>query len=249
MSPDVRGPGLLFADDSGGEGDDLRSLAVLSGPAPVLLALERDLRKALDLHGVDELRWAALRTRRERLQAARACLDLLCAGLGLGGLRCDLLLWRPAAQGRAYAARSEAQRLRPLYAWAWTRAAAAWKGLGPWMACPDQRTGMDWGRWSPATRRAWRVAGMAGLEVRELPSARSACVQLADLLAGLARHQERRHGGPAGARAHANRQDLWDHWVRACAARGLRLERRHGAPRARHPRLHVRLLKRLPTRA
>jgi hypothetical protein len=244
-------PGVLFADDSGSDADALRSLAVLSGPARVFLALERDLRKALALHGVRELKWTAVRTRPARLQAAQACLDLLTAGLAAKGLRCEILLWQPGAQGAAYRSRSEPQRLRPLYAQAWGLAAGGW-GLRQWRAYPDQRTGMDWQRWSPQQRRAWKRSGLGRLSIREADSQGSACIQLCDLLAGLARHpapSARAGGGGDGLRARQNREALLNHWVLSCAARGLPLRLREGRLDARHPHLNVRFLRRLPVRS
>lgn len=237
--------GLIYADDSGGETDRLRSLAALSGPASVFVTLERDLRAILRLHQVRELKWAALRTRPDRLQAASAWLDLLAVALAAGALRLDVALWRPALQGAAYRGRSESQRLRPLYALAWTSAARTW-GLGEWRAYPDQRTGMDWQRWSPAQCRAWRRAGMRDLTVRETPSQSSACVQLADLLAGLCRLEERPDGDEAGRRAYERRQALRNGFVLACAARGLVLGAKDGLLHVRRPKLHIRLLHRLP---
>lgn len=248
MTPRWRGPGLLYADDSGGDADALRSLAVLSGPARVLLALERDLRQALKLYGVDELKWAALRTRKDRLQAAQACLDLLCVALEAKAVHCHIVLWRPKAQGPLYRARTEPERLRPLYAHVWGAAARAWR-FKAWRAYPDQRTGMEWQRWSREQRGAWRKAGLGRVTVREASSKRSACVQLADLLAGLARLQARVQEDDAGARAHQNRMALLNHWILTGAARGLRLDFEAGHLRALQPQLSIRLLSRLPTRA
>src|ERR1700722_13717205 len=61
---------VLYCDDSGGEDDALRSAASVSGPARVLLALERELRRVLRVAGMEELKWVGLRTREPRLQAA-----------------------------------------------------------------------------------------------------------------------------------------------------------------------------------
>lgn len=241
------GPGLVYADDSGGDADALRSLAALSGPAKVLLALERDLRKAQSLYGVRELKWAELRTKPARFQAAEAWLDLLSVALAAGALRLDVLLWRPGRQPGPYRARSEAQRLRPLYALAWASAAGAWD-FSHWRAYPDQRTGMDWQRWSPAQRKAWRDAGIRKLSVSEARSQRSACIQLTDLLAGFCRLEPRDREG-AGRRAHERREALRNHFVLACASRGLVLGGSGGLLSVRRPRLHIRLLQRLPTRS
>lgn len=240
--------GVLYADDSGGEGDALRSLAVLSGPSRSLLALERELRKVLSLYGVRELKWAGLRTKPAKLQAAQACLDLLCVALGSRALRCTILLWSPQQQAARYQQRSEAERLRPVYAHAFALAAKR-QALRQWRAFPDQRTGMDWQRWSAARKRLWRQAGIAHLQVREASSARSACVQLCDLLAGLSRLEADLKQGPQlpGQRAQHNRQALLNHWILAGAGRGLRLRFKDGLLHASQPSLRIQALRRLPT--
>jgi hypothetical protein len=242
------GTGILYADDSGGERDALRSLAVLSGPSRTLLALERELRKVLSLYHVRELKWTGLRTKAAKLHAAQACLDLLCVGLGSRVLRCTVLLWAPQEQAASYQRRSEAERLRPLYAYAFGLAAKR-QPLRQWRAFPDQRTGMDWQRWSAACKLAWRQNGLSQIEVREVSSERSACVQLCDLVAGLCRQEpETKLAHPApGHRAERNRQALLNHWILAGAQRGLRLHFKHGALHAGEPSLRIQRLRRLPT--
>jgi hypothetical protein len=240
--------GVLYADDSGGEGDALRSLAVLSGPSRSLLALERELRKVLSLYGVRELKWAGLRTKARKLHAAQACLDLLCVALGSRALRCSVLLWSPQQQATSYQQRTEAERLRPIYAHAFGLAAKR-QPLRQWRAFPDQRTGMDWQRWSGARKLLWRQAGLARIQVREASSARSACVQLCDLIAGLSRQEAatRREAELPGHRAEHNRQALLNHWILAGAGRGLRLSFKGGVLHASQPSLRIQKLRRLPT--
>jgi hypothetical protein len=242
--------GVLFADDSGGEADALRSLAVLSGPSHGLLALERELRKVLALFRVKELKWAGLRTKAAKLQAAQACLDLLCVALGSRALRCTVLLWSPQQQATSYQQRTESERLRPLYAHAFGVAALK-QPLRQWRAFPDQRTGMDWQRWSPARKLAWRQAGIAKIQVREVSSAGSACVQLCDLIAGLSRQEATSRESPdqPGQRAQRNRQALLNHWILAGAARGVRLSFKHGVLHAAQPSLRIQYLRRLPALA
>lgn len=144
---------VLYCDDSGGEDDALRSAASVSGPARVLLALERELRRVLRAAGMKELKWAAVRTREPRLQAARAFLELAVLAAAAGALRIEVLLWRPAGQGKASRLKSEAQRLRPLYARLWRAAAGSWPP-GRWSVFPDQRTGMRWQEQGPSLAEA-----------------------------------------------------------------------------------------------
>ena len=237
---------LLYADDSGGEADELRSVAAISGPARVLVALERDLRKALSLSRAAELKWAELRTRPERLEAARVFLELAAVAMAAGALRVDVLLWRPATQAASSRRRSDSQRLRPLYASTWTQAAKAWPA-GRWNVFPDQRTGMHWDQWPPQFKAVWRKGGGTLRVLKEAASRRSTCVQLADLLAGLCRQrlQADAVAGP-GSRARRNRLALLEHFVQVCAVRGLHLRTRDGLLQATGRQLHIQLLQRLP---
>lgn len=235
----------LYCDDSGGEDDALRSAACVSGPARVLLALERELRQVLRIAGMRELKWSALRTRAARLQAARAFIELAALGAGAGALRVEVLLWRPRDQGRASRARSEAQRLRPVYARLWRGAARAWPA-GRWNVHPDQRTGMRWQELGPVLKGDFGRDGGRLRALKEASSARSACVQLADLLAGLCRVPAR---PDKDSPAWRNRAALRAHLAAACAQRGLRLGEREGLFEARQSRLSITQLRRLPARA
>jgi len=262
---------LLYCDDSGGEDAAVRAVASVSGPAKVLLLLERDLRRILALERVAEMKWAALRTRPARLRAAKGFLELAAVALGAGVLRVDLLLWRPADQGLAYQRRSEPQRLRPLYFQAWAQALAAWPAAR-WRLHPDQRTGMHWQQWPAPLKRRFSQGGRRLLALAEADSQRSTCVQLADLLAGLARlgaeaapparppgkaaHAEPRpqDGAQAGAdrpgeAARRNRRELLEHFRDALRRRGVGLPEGPGLLNSRHPLLQARLLKRLPIQA
>jgi hypothetical protein len=237
---------VLYCDDSGGEEDVLRSASSVSGPARVLLALERELRRVLRAAGMKELKWTGLRTREPRLQAARAFLEFAAVAAAAGALRIEVLMWRPSAQSPASRARSESQRLRPLYARLWKSAAGAWPP-GRWSVFPDQRTGMRWQEQGPALAAAWSRGGGGLRALKEASSGRSACVQLADLLAGLARVQAGA-GSRGDSEAWRQRGALRAYFVDACRRRGLELGTSAGLLTARHPRLSIVLVRRLPVR-
>jgi hypothetical protein len=237
----LRPPYALFCDDSGGEDDDLRAVAAVSGPTWALLELERSLRGVLDVVGMEELKWTALRTRPRRFEAARAFLELAAVGVAAGSLRLEVLLWRPSDQGRVSRKRGDHERLRPLYARLWTGAFKAWP-KGRWRLHPDQRTGMAWGALAGALAPSFGRGGLR--KVGELSSERCACVQLADLLAGLCRIESGVSG--RASRAWGHREALRNDFIGICRRRGLALALEDGLLSARHPRLNVRLLKRIP---
>jgi hypothetical protein len=235
---------VLYCDDSGGEDDALRSAASVSGPARVLLALERELRRVLRVAGMDELKWAGLRTREPRLQAARAFLELAVLAAAAGALRIEVLLWRPSGQARASRLRSESQRLRPLYGRLWRGAAKAWPP-GRWSVFPDQRTGMRWQEQGPALAAAWGRGGGGLRALKEASSRRSACVQLADLLAGLSR-VETEARPRQDTEAWRQRRALRSYLMEACRRRGIRLGEKGGLLAAGSRRFSVVQLRRLP---
>lgn len=234
----------LYCDDSGGEADRVRSVAGVSGPARVMLALERDLRQILRVAGMRELKWTAMRKREGRLQAARAFLDLAAIGAAAGAMRIEVLLWRPEDQAPVSRARTEAQRLRPLYARLWSSTARAWPP-GRWNVHPDQRTGMRWGEHGPGLASTWKRGGGDLRSIREAVSGRSACVQLADLLAGLLRMESSPAAGGVPA-VRARRLGLLSHFAEACSRRGLGCRARDGLLSATGRNLSIRLLRRLP---
>ncbi len=203
---------MIAADESGNAEDDLRVLAGLSGRVKDLLALERELRDVLRRHRLTEVKWSSSRTRTPRLEAAREFLEL--AGKALQGRRLglDLLILEKGAASKAWERLQREDRWMALYLGLVKRARGRWKGKGPGRMAlyPDQRSGMPWGQ----------LKARAGLRtVREASSQRLALIQLADLVAGLARFSRQATAGPSGKpvlRAHLNRSDLARDFAVSC---------------------------------
>ena len=188
----------LVADESGNEGDAVQALAGLSGPFDSLVQLERDLRAVLKRHGLKELKWSQVRTRRPRLAAAREFLSLASSRAWQGELALDLLVVEARSASKAWLRLGRAQRFSGLYRALLRRALKRWKGR--LMMLPDQRSGV---RWKSITR------GMGVHSLREASSANLALVQLADLLAGMARGSRLEPGsGEPGRRARHFRAGL-----------------------------------------
>ncbi len=234
----------LFCDDSGGERDTLRAAACVSGPAGAVAELERSLRGVLERTGVRELKWSALRTRRERLAAAREFLDLAVAAAAHGRLRVEVLLWRPGRQSAAARSRGEVHRLAPVYGRLWRASLRAWP-RGDWSLWPDERTGMPWGGIADGVLGSLGRPAPYGLVVQGASSRDRACVQLADLFAGLCRVEGE---APGTGAAWANRRALRTHLLQACLRRGIPMRRAAGLLASGGRRMKVRLLRRLPAR-
>jgi len=185
----------IYTDESGG--GDVRTLAVagVAGERSELSALEARLAQALQRHGVDELKWAQVRTRAPRLRAAEEFLALAAAARSKG-LWLAAVTWRlprrrqglaPASAGAHALAhlrprRDNLDRLKRAYA-RLLKAAALAHPAACWRFYPDQRTGVDFGSLMEAAggrRLGWQGWAMQRSGERPL-------VQLADLLAGLAR--------------------------------------------------------------
>ncbi|MGH7443166.1 MAG: hypothetical protein ACREKE_10890, partial [bacterium] len=154
---------------------------------------------------------------------------------------------RQSGSGR----RDDAQRLRPLYGRLWRGALRAWPG-GRWNLHPDQRTGMRWQEQAAALERALAKAPKAGRvrAVREVSSRITACVQLADLFAGLCRIEGPLSGdrtpGLPDSPAWRKRRALRAYLVASCAQHGFNVREQDGLIVVRHRRLSIRLLQRLP---
>jgi hypothetical protein len=199
----------LFCDEAGGPGDAWRSLAVLSGPLTNLLDLEHDLRQALALSGMHELKWSQLRKRQAGLRAAALSLELITAAAQNGSVRLQLWCWEAKAQPKAWARLSEPKRMQEVYAKLLPRTAKLW-GKGRWLLLPDGRTGVDWEQLKHTLARAWRPSGASVGGLYPVDSRHWALIQGCDLLAGLLRHSlqtEVPHHGP-GAQARGNRDGL-----------------------------------------
>jgi len=219
----------LFCDEAGGPADAWRSLAVVSGPLDRLLSLEQDLRQALELSGLDEMKWTNLRKRPAGLRAAGLALELATAAAKKGGVRFQLWCWEPKSQPKAWLKLSEPDRMHAVYAKLLPRAARTWR-RGRWLLLPDERTGVDWKGLQKGIARDWKRAGAKVGGLYPVDSRKWALVQCCDLLAGLLRHsfeEGRDPDGPGGA-AHRNRNSLLQSLLHMSHARKLGLGARYG---------------------
>lgn len=219
----------LFCDEAGGPGDDWRSLAVVSGTLPAMVGLEHDLRQAMELSGLPELKWTNIRKRPAGINAAGLFLELATAAAQEGSVRFQLWCWEAKRQPKAWAKLTEPKRMQLVYGKLLPRTARAWS-KGRWRLLPDERTGVDWGRLKQDLAGSWRKAGARVSGLKPVDSRRSALVQCCDLLAGIFRHSlrdEPRHDGP-GSVARRNRDVLLSELLRMSAQRrlGLRAEPR-----------------------
>jgi len=194
---------LLFTDESGNDGEALQVLAGIAGTPADLAALEERLRASLKRHGVRELKWAGVRSRKERHRAAREFLALASEEAAAGRIWIDVIVLEPGAARRAHAHLSGRERWLLLYQGLLRRSKRRGPRRSRWALMPDQRTGMPW-------KRLGRLAGLEA--VVELSSSETALIQLADLLAGLVRFSRERREG-AAERARFKRQELLDEFT------------------------------------
>jgi hypothetical protein len=185
----------IYTDESGGGGERTLAVAGVAGERSALNSLEAKLAQALLRHGVAELKWAQVRTRAPRLRAAEEFLRLALDARGRG-LWMAVVTWRlprrrqshePASAGAHALAhlrpkRDSVDRLSRAYA-RLLMAAAQSHPSARWRFFPDQRTGIDFGALMEAA--GGRRQGWQGWAMQR--SGASPLVQLADLLAGLAR--------------------------------------------------------------
>jgi hypothetical protein len=199
----------LFCDEAGGPADEWRSLAVVSGSLAAMLDLEYDLRQALALSGVHELKWAKLRKRPAVFRSAALALELATAAAQNGSLRFQLWCWEAKRQPKAWTRLSEPQRMQEAYRVLLPRSVKLWR-KGRWLLMPDDRTGVRWKDLQGSLTGAWRGAKAKISGLYPVDSKRWALIQCCDLLAGMQRHSLHSHviaTGP-GAIARGNRDSL-----------------------------------------
>ncbi len=195
----------LYSDESGGSGECWRALAAVSGPAPALDGLERELAGHARRHGVSDLKWSRVRTRRPRLEACRDFFHSARLAVERRDLCLDVLVWRARPPLRRPAWRQERGEWEGMYARLLRTAARRWEP-GLWSFFPDQRTGLNWAGVLKKVNRSRRFQ-YSGF--RPLPSAENHLVQLADLVAGMARFSSaRRPEGGGLIPATQNRLEL-----------------------------------------
>jgi hypothetical protein len=199
----------LFCDEAGGPADEWRSLAVISGSLSAMLDLEHDLRQALALSGVHELKWAKLRKRPPAFRSAALALELVTAAAQNGSLRFQLWCWQAKKQPKAWLRLSEPQRMQEAYRVLLPRSAKLW-GKGRWLLMPDDRTGVRWKDLRRSLAKPWAAAKAKITGLYPVDSRRWALIQCCDLLAGMQRHSLHSQViaiGP-GAVARGNRDGL-----------------------------------------
>lgn len=162
----------LFSDESGGPGERFRSLAAVSGPLDGLRELQHDLDGHARDHGIRDLKWAAVRTRKQRLEAARAYLATATQAAAERRARLDVLVWKDDAE------------LKSMYVKLLSRAARGWES-SVWSFYPDQRTGINWNGIIKAANRS--MTRKKFLRTEPQRSSENSLVQLADLMAGMSR--------------------------------------------------------------
>ena len=178
------------------------------------------------------MKWAGLRTRVTKLHAAEEFLQLACAAMASGALRVDVLLWSSESASKASQELGEGQRAERLYAKLMAMAARGW-AVGRWFAYPDQRTGIAWKELEKEVAGLFKGSGRTWAGLRQARSHENALIQLADLLAGLARHAALQSPGKRlagrglgdGAAAAKNRDVLLERLLAVAQAFGLRLKR------------------------
>jgi len=192
-----------YSDESGIFNHRYQAIGLVSGPERTLTQLRTHLQSILAENEIDEVKFEKIRTHRPQVEAARGfvkCLLKRCTTLGK--VRVDVLVWDTQDSRHAIPGRDNIANLGRMYYKVLTHAARQWN-QAEWNFHPDRNPQVHWNEMSGVlntTRLAQRGPNSPSLfankqlgqlldfkTVEPLDSLQEPLIQLADLLAGMAR--------------------------------------------------------------
>jgi hypothetical protein len=192
-----------YSDESGIFSHRYQTIAVVSGPETRLAQLRSNLQGILSQNQINEVKFALIRTHRALIEAARAfsrCMVEISASMT--AVRADIVTWDMQDSRHAIQGRNSLANLERMYYKVLTHAARQWNQV-EWGFHPDTNSQVHWYEIAEVlnrTRLAKPVANAPLLfdsehpdqfieftSVEPLDSLGEPLIQLADLLAGMAR--------------------------------------------------------------
>jgi hypothetical protein len=192
---------LGFGDESGTFDRQYQSVSVVSGSSSVMLDLRGELKEALSREHVKEVKFQKVGTHAPLLNAAHAFLLLAVTFAAVRSIRVDTVVWDTHDSRHAVQRRDDVANLERMYYRVVVCAARQWGAEG-WSLRPDAGSQVNWAEMREVLRKTrmsrksdaiplWDDMG-GGLKIvvesiEPTDSESEALVQLADLMAGLAR--------------------------------------------------------------
>lgn len=193
----------IYSDETGLFNRRFQAIALVSGPNVTLLQLRNRLQVILDENGIDEIKFAEIRTHHPKLLTAQGFIR--CSVREYASrqkCRIDVLIWDTQDLRHAIEGRDDAANVGIMYYRLLTHVARQWKQVG-WYFYPDINPEINWHEIAnflsrtPLLPSTTRLPPLFDLEkdsqlikfneIQPIDSLREPLVQLADLFAGMAR--------------------------------------------------------------
>lgn len=192
-----------YSDESGIFRHRYQTIAVVSGPETVLAQLRSDLRGILSQNQINEVKFALIRTHRALIEAARAFSRCMVeTSARIAAVRADVITWDMQDSRHAIQGRNSIANLERMYYKVLAHAARQWNQV-QWSFHPDKNSQVHWNEIADVLNRTRLAKPVANAQlpldsehldqfieltsVEPLDSLREPLIQLADLLAGMAR--------------------------------------------------------------
>lgn len=192
-----------YSDESGIFNHRYQAIAVVSGRGMILTPLSAKLQSILSKNEINEVKFALIRTHRPIIEAARQFVQCVVKEFASRlMIRVDILVWDTQDSRHAIQGRNNIANLERMYYKVLTHAARQWN-QAEWNFYPDKNSQIHWNEIADflnRTRLAQHEANSLSLfaneqldqslefgNVEPLDSLQEPLIQLADLLAGMAR--------------------------------------------------------------
>lgn len=193
-----------YSDESGTFTRRFQSIALITSQESKLSELRNHLKNILSSKGVTEVKFELIRTHLPIIEAAHEFLYCIVSEFAnRKKIRVDILTWDTQDSRHAIQGRNDIANLEHMYYKIFVHAARQWKNQGEWNFHPDENSQISWGelaRILSTTPLAKHQNNMQLLFENEkidqpikvkcpepLKSVQEPLIQLADLLAGMAR--------------------------------------------------------------
>lgn len=193
----------IYSDESGIFDHRFQTIAVVSGLEIVLAQLKSKLKVFLDRHGIDEIKFAEIRTHHPKVEAAREFIKYSVREFASRlKIRLDILIWDTQDSRHAIPGRDDIANLEFMYYKVLTHTARQWN-QAEWNFYPDKNSQVHWNEiveYLNRTRLARYQSNLLSLleseygtqslrfkTIEPIDSLYEPLIQLADLFAGMAR--------------------------------------------------------------
>ncbi len=193
----------IYSDESGIFDKRFQAIALVSGLNVILLQLRNKLQDILNENGIDEIKFAEVRTHQPKLLTAHAFIKCVVREYASQKkCRIDVLIWDTQDMRHAIKGRDDVTNLGIMYYRLLTHAARRWK-QAEWHLYPDVNPEINWDEianflnktpLSPSTTHLLPLLNLEKdiqlikfNEIRPTDSLHEPLIQLADIFAGMGR--------------------------------------------------------------